>query len=147
MIGRSPAGSRQRPKRSHGTMSSSASPRLRGPNSPIDRMTTSIASAIKTKALIGLPGDMLPFPPRLVPHRSSGASIRCRTGRLVPAAVSQDNRLAGEPAGASSEPLVQTDGGADLRADPRWSSKATSPVHPVWWEAPSPRPVSPWKYS
>ncbi len=27
------------------------------------------------------------------------------------------------------------------------SSLATSPVHPVWWEAPTPRPVSPWKYS
>ena len=23
----------------------------------------------------------------------------------------------------------------------------TSPVHPVWWDAPSPAPVSPWKYS
>ena len=24
---------------------------------------------------------------------------------------------------------------------------AISPVHPVWWLAPQPRPVSPWKYS
>src|SRR5205085_11426362 len=24
---------------------------------------------------------------------------------------------------------------------------ATRPVQPVWWEAPSPAPVSPWKYS
>jgi hypothetical protein len=24
---------------------------------------------------------------------------------------------------------------------------ATSPVQPVWWEAPQPRPLSPWKYS
>src|SRR5262249_11759930 len=28
-----------------------------------------------------------------------------------------------------------------------WSSFATSPVQPVWCEAPTPRPVSPWKYS
>src|SRR5439155_26181555 len=27
------------------------------------------------------------------------------------------------------------------------SSLATRPVHPVWCEAPTPRPVSPWKYS
>jgi hypothetical protein len=27
------------------------------------------------------------------------------------------------------------------------SSGATSPVHPVWWLAPSPAPLSPWKYS
>ena len=28
-----------------------------------------------------------------------------------------------------------------------WISFATSPVQPVWWLAPSPAPVSPWKYS
>ena len=28
-----------------------------------------------------------------------------------------------------------------------WISVATSPVHPVWWLAPSPAPLSPWKYS
>ena len=27
------------------------------------------------------------------------------------------------------------------------SSGATRPVHPVWWLAPSPAPLSPWKYS
>src|ERR687886_2436102 len=27
------------------------------------------------------------------------------------------------------------------------SSFATSAVHPVWWLAPTPAPVSPWKYS
>ena len=27
------------------------------------------------------------------------------------------------------------------------SSLATRPVQPVWWMAPTPRPVSPWKYS
>lgn len=26
-------------------------------------------------------------------------------------------------------------------------SRATSAVHPVWWLAPRPCPVSPWKYS
>jgi len=26
-------------------------------------------------------------------------------------------------------------------------SFATTPVQPVWWEAPSPSPLSPWKYS
>jgi hypothetical protein len=26
-------------------------------------------------------------------------------------------------------------------------SLATSPVHPVWWLAPIPAPLSPWKYS
>jgi hypothetical protein len=30
---------------------------------------------------------------------------------------------------------------------PCWSSLATSPVHPVWWLAPTPDPSSPWKYS
>ena len=25
--------------------------------------------------------------------------------------------------------------------------RSTSAVHPVWWLAPTPRPVSPWKYS
>ena len=25
--------------------------------------------------------------------------------------------------------------------------RTTSAVHPVWWLAPTPRPVSPWKYS
>ena len=29
----------------------------------------------------------------------------------------------------------------------RMIRSATSPVQPVWWEAPSPAPVSPWKYS
>ena len=30
----------------------------------------------------------------------------------------------------------------------RWRIRwATSPVHPVWWAAPSPAPLSPWKYS
>ena len=24
---------------------------------------------------------------------------------------------------------------------------ATNPVHPVWWLAPNPAPLSPWKYS
>ena len=41
------------------------------------------------------------------------------------------------------------------RRDPRsgrysplcWRSFATSPVQPVWWLAPTPAPVSPWKYS
>ena len=28
-----------------------------------------------------------------------------------------------------------------------WSSSATSPVQPVWCAAPTPRPLSPWKYS
>jgi len=28
-----------------------------------------------------------------------------------------------------------------------WISLATRPVQPVWWEAPSPAPLSPWKYS
>ena len=28
-----------------------------------------------------------------------------------------------------------------------WISLATRPVHPVWWDAPSPAPLSPWKYS
>ena len=28
-----------------------------------------------------------------------------------------------------------------------WISFATTPVHPVWWLAPSPAPLSPWKYS
>ena len=28
-----------------------------------------------------------------------------------------------------------------------WISFATMPVQPVWWLAPSPSPVSPWKYS
>lgn len=27
------------------------------------------------------------------------------------------------------------------------NSFATRPVQPVWWEAPTPRPLSPWKYS
>src|SRR5262249_51066669 len=32
--------------------------------------------------------------------------------------------------------------------DPRtWISVATSPVQPVWWLAPNPAPLSPWKYS
>lgn len=26
-------------------------------------------------------------------------------------------------------------------------SLATNPVHPVWWLAPMPAPLSPWKYS
>jgi len=29
----------------------------------------------------------------------------------------------------------------------RMTRSATSAVQPVWWEAPTPRPVSPWKYS
>ena len=29
----------------------------------------------------------------------------------------------------------------------RRTISATSAVHPVWWEAPRPSPVSPWKYS
>lgn len=28
-----------------------------------------------------------------------------------------------------------------------WISLATSPVQPVWWLAPMPAPLSPWKYS
>jgi hypothetical protein len=28
-----------------------------------------------------------------------------------------------------------------------WISLATTPVHPVWWLAPRPAPLSPWKYS
>jgi hypothetical protein len=27
------------------------------------------------------------------------------------------------------------------------NSRATSAVHPVWWLAPQPLPLSPWKYS
>ena len=29
----------------------------------------------------------------------------------------------------------------------RCMARATRPVHPVWWLAPSPAPLSPWKYS
>ncbi len=54
----------------------------------------------------------------------------------------------GAPAAGTSCPLIATPrvGYPDDRR--RFATSApASAVQPVWWEAPSPSPVSPWKYS
>ena len=66
-----------------------------------------------------------------------------RPGRTCNAAVSTALTTRPAPRRAASPPR-----GCRRRCPgrPRIRS-ATIPVHPVWWDAPSPAPLSPWKYS
>ena len=76
-----------------------------------------------------------PAPPGCAPTRPSARR------RRRPAAKSQS--IVGEP------PAAEQHGGVDL-VDPHpaiRSTVATAPVQPVWWLAPRPAPLSPWKYS
>src|SRR5690242_545407 len=92
------------------------------------------------------------FPPQHPKHRGF-----LRKAHLSPAWVSGQlparkgrfpNLLASIFAGGMLAP--QPWGAAPPFQDPAplcWSSLATSPVQPVWWLAPMPAPLSPWKYS
>jgi hypothetical protein len=48
---------------------------------------------------------------------------------------------------ASSFSLGVSSASAAVTRPKRSSSRATRPVQPVWWLAPMPAPLSPWKYS
>src|SRR5262249_19288790 len=71
-----------------------------------------------------------------LPRRRLGkvaADLRAQADRQAPAF---------SVAPESSSPRVGTG-----RPRARKINSATSPVHPVWWLAPRPAPLSPWKYS
>jgi UDP-N-acetylmuramoylalanine-D-glutamate ligase len=61
------------------------------------------------------------------------------------AALDGKTLLAGDPARQPAMPVAAP--GLESRAPPSMKSSATVPVQPVWWLAPIPAPLSPWKYS
>src|SRR6476469_1473774 len=80
------------------------------------------------------------------------AAAEFRTGQLELIAQIPEQghaRIAGEFFGRAVH--LQTDHERSLYLVPGgplcWRSLATRPVQPVWWLAPRPLPVSPWKYS
>ncbi len=91
----------------------------------------------------------------------AGRGQRVREGAAAGAAADDDRRRSGQPWSSprsSASWRSHGPGGPSARCsrsvrvgmpDPgrRRMRSATSPVQPVWWEAPSPAPLSPWKYS
>jgi hypothetical protein len=59
----------------------------------------------------------------------------------------RDNRDQRSTLNAPIAAATSSSRGADASCRLGCSSLATRPVHPVWCDAPTPRPVSPWKYS
>ena len=68
--------------------------------------------------------------------------------RLAPAAARRCRDL--QPGGGGRSPASRAPTWRTVSAEilpNSWISFATSPVQPVWWLAPMPAPLSPWKYS
>jgi len=67
------------------------------------------------------------------------------TRQACPGDITVDPERTGEPRAVTAG---QDDGGVLAHRSPLcWRSLATIPVQPVWWLAPMPAPLSPWKYS